>query len=209
MWYINNSKTNHEVDLSFYKFAQSQLPKKIWNPPWPKRKHVKEEKPRGGKFEVRQTPNGTSLGTWFEPKIYWDFATQTFNNKLATMKNNSMALLQTLDSTGAKMKQNLETQHSQTWMLSEIRKDLLKVAPAQNQDQMQMIQQQRNQIFTKLYQDGITMIRAMKQKSMPNDQIKKDIIDTKLLNLLNSGQINKELYEDLEYRFTTEISKPT
>lgn len=39
MWYINNSKTNHEVDSSFYKFAQSQLPKKIWNPPWPKREY--------------------------------------------------------------------------------------------------------------------------------------------------------------------------
>ena len=37
MWYTNNSKTNHEINSSFYKFAEN--PKEIWDPPWPKRKY--------------------------------------------------------------------------------------------------------------------------------------------------------------------------
>ena len=40
MWYINNSKTNHVVDSSFYKFAQK--PKEIWNAPWPKREYKRD-----------------------------------------------------------------------------------------------------------------------------------------------------------------------
>ena len=37
MWYTNNSKTNHEINSSFYKFAEN--PKEIWDPPWPNRKY--------------------------------------------------------------------------------------------------------------------------------------------------------------------------
>ena len=40
MWYINNSKTNHVVDSSFYKFAQK--PQEIWNAPWPKREYKRD-----------------------------------------------------------------------------------------------------------------------------------------------------------------------
>jgi hypothetical protein len=166
-----------------------------------------EPKKYTGKFESRLTPVGREVNTFYEPKIYWDFATRTFDDKLATLKNNAMALSQTLMLTTMKMKENLETPGAQNVMLQEIKNDLLKVAPAESQENMQQQQQLHSQITTKLYQDGMAMIQALKKKNMPNEEIKKDILDTKLLNLLNSGQINQRMYNELDIWLTAAIEK--
>lgn len=160
-----------------------------------------------GKFESRLTPVGREVNTFYEPKIYWDFATRTFGDKLATLKNNAMALSQTLMLTTMKMKENLETPGAQNVMLQEIKNDLLKVAPAESQENMQEQEQLHSQITRKLYQDGMAMIQALKKKEMSNEEIKKDILDTKLLNLLNSGQINQRMYNELDIWLTAAIEK--
>ena len=166
-----------------------------------------EPKRYTGKFESRLTPVGREVNTFYEPKIYWDFATRTFDDKLATLKNNAMALSQTLMLTTMKMKENLETPWAQYVMLKEIKNDLLEVAPAESQENMQQQQQLHSQIRTKLYQDGMAMIQALKNKKMPNEDIKKDILDTKLLNLLNSGKINQRMYNELDIWLTAAIEK--
>jgi hypothetical protein len=166
-----------------------------------------EPKRSTGKFESRLTPVGREVHTYYEPKIYWDFAMRTFNDKLATLKNNAQALSQTLIFTEMKMKENLESPMAQYIMLKEINNDLLEVAPAESQENMQQQQQLHSQISKKLYQDGMAMIQALKNKNMPNEEIKKDILDTKLLNLLNSGQINQSMYNELDIWFTAAIEK--
>lgn len=166
-----------------------------------------EPKRSTGKFESRLTPVGREVHTYYEPKIYWDFAMRTFNDKLATLKNNAMALSQTLIFTEMKMKENLENTGAQYIMLKEIKNDLLEVAPAESQENMQQQEQLHSQITTKLYQDGMAMIQALKNKNMPNEEIKKDILDTKLLNLLNSGQINQRMYNELDIWLTAAIEK--
>jgi len=92
------------------------------------------------------------------------------------------------------------------WGLNGIKNHLSQLATNESREINKNLQQE-NILRNQLYQDGMAMIQALKNKKMPNEEIKKDILDTKLLNLLNSGQINQRMYNELDIWLTAAIEK--